>query len=237
MTSLRRIQKDWDSFGKSDPLWAVITAPGATGNRWDLDEFWRTGRSEMGEVWNEIQRLGRRVAQGSALDFGCGVGRLSRVMAGYFNEVVGVDIAPSMIELANEMSAMDGRCHYVLNQSDDLAQFDDASFDFVYTNITLQHIPPRFTRRYFDEFLRVLRPGGLIVFELLLPPERPSLRARGRAARLKSAISRRPTMHAYWMSEEAVRAHFQARGARVLDVTPTHHDGFTQRARYCVAPD
>jgi hypothetical protein len=41
-----------------------------------------------------------------------------------------------------------------------------ASFDFIYSDIALQHIPPDQSRAYIAEFLRVLRPGGLAVFQL-----------------------------------------------------------------------
>ncbi len=47
-----------------------------------------------------------------ALDFGCGVGRLTQALARHFNIVDGVDIAPSMIELANQFNRSGGRCRY-----------------------------------------------------------------------------------------------------------------------------
>jgi ubiquinone/menaquinone biosynthesis C-methylase UbiE len=53
--------------------------------------------------------------------------------------VVGVDIAPSMIELAEEMNRHGGRCRYVLNGEDNLRVFPESFFDLIYSNITLQH--------------------------------------------------------------------------------------------------
>ena len=34
----------------------------------------------------------------------------------------------------------------------------------------LQHMAPRYSRRYVEEFLRVLRPGGLVFFQMTTDP-------------------------------------------------------------------
>jgi SAM-dependent methyltransferase len=44
--------------------------------------------------------------------------------------------------------------------------FHDDFFDFIYTNIVLQHMRPEYSKAYLKEFLRVLSPGGLLVFQL-----------------------------------------------------------------------
>ena len=36
----------------------------------------------------------------------------------------------------------------------------------VYSNIVLQHIHPHYSKQYLKEFLRVLKPGGMLVFQL-----------------------------------------------------------------------
>ena len=42
------------------------------------------------------------LGKGKALDFGCGVGRLSQALADYFDRVVGADVSPTMIGLARD---------------------------------------------------------------------------------------------------------------------------------------
>ena len=58
-------------------------------------------------------------ANGIALDFGCGIGRLTQSLADYFDKVTGVDIAPAMISLANEYHNNKTRCEYVLHENAD----------------------------------------------------------------------------------------------------------------------
>jgi SAM-dependent methyltransferase len=58
------------------------------------------------------------------------------------------------------------RCTYHLNAAPDLALFADSTFSFAYSTLVLQHMEPRYSKRYIREFLRVLAPGGVLVFQL-----------------------------------------------------------------------
>ncbi len=99
---LKELQKNWDQFGKQDPLWAIMTWEGKKGNRWNPEEFFEIGKQEIKDVMQYVEKLGLFQQRGRALDFGCGVGRLTQALASYFDEVVGVDIAPSMVMLAKQ---------------------------------------------------------------------------------------------------------------------------------------
>ncbi len=103
------------------------------------------------------------VPRARALDFGCGVGRVTRELARHFKSVVGVDVAPSMIRKARELSA---DVEYVLNERDDLSFVPSGSVDLVYSVIVLQHIGRPYVDRYLAEFVRVLSPKGLAIFQM-----------------------------------------------------------------------
>jgi SAM-dependent methyltransferase len=164
------LQRNWETFGKTDAMWAVLTAPGKRYNRWSTEEFFSTGAVEVERVFGHVDRLGWTLGRERALDFGCGLGRLTQALTGYFASCDGVDIAPSMIKLARRYNRRGGRCRFHVNPSDDLRLFEDATFDFVYSAHVLQHMAPRYSRRYVDEFLRVLRPGGLVLFQMTTEP-------------------------------------------------------------------
>ncbi len=160
------LQTHWNEWGRRDPYWEIISRPDRRGNRWDLDEFLRTGVDETDALLAWLQNLSVAVRPGRALDFGCGVGRITQALARTFAECDGVDIAPSMIERAHELNRFGERCRYVVNDRDDLARFGDETFDLVYSVIVLQHIAPEFTTAYLREFTRVLSPRGVLVFQL-----------------------------------------------------------------------
>jgi len=109
---------------------------------------------------------GIELERGSALDFGCGVGRLSHALAVHMQEVTGIDVSPTMIEIGRHLNFSGDRVRFLLNQQDDLEVVGDARFDLINSQITLQHVPPEATRKYLAEFMRILKPGGLLVFQL-----------------------------------------------------------------------
>jgi 2-polyprenyl-3-methyl-5-hydroxy-6-metoxy-1,4-benzoquinol methylase len=163
---IQELRRHWDGMGREDPLWAILTAPDKADGRWDPEEFFATGRRDVDSVLRQLDGLGIQAKRGRALDFGCGVGRLTQALAQHFDTVHGVDIASSMIDLAGRYNRFGERCTYHLNEKDDLSIFADGSFDFVLTLICLQHMEPRYSRRYLAEFARIVSPGGVLYFQL-----------------------------------------------------------------------
>lgn len=167
---LKDVQKNWHRFGQIDPLYFILTDKRKKGGKWGQGEFFETGVREIDGVLHDVRSRGVRIRFNRALDFGCGVGRLTQRLADYFGEVYGVDIAPSMLERAVRYNRHGRRCRFVLNGDDDLGMFADGMFDFIYSSITLQHLEPRYAKNYIKEFLRVLKPDGLLVFQILSEP-------------------------------------------------------------------
>ena len=168
---LKALRRHWDEFGKSDPLWAILTAPDKKGNRWPVDEFLDTGRSEITALidYLDARALARRRRR--ALDFGCGAGRLTHALADHFDQVIGLDIAPSMIDIARRLHAARPNVEFRVNASNRLESIESESIDLVYTLLVLQHMAPRYIREYLAEFVRVLSPDGVLVFQL--PSDNP----------------------------------------------------------------
>jgi 2-polyprenyl-3-methyl-5-hydroxy-6-metoxy-1,4-benzoquinol methylase len=154
----------------------VITDPAKKGGRWDPESFFESGRAQVRGALELVATLAGPLERGAALDFGSGVGRLSQALCEHFEVVDGVDIAQSMIDVAERCNRFPERCTYHLNLSDDLSIFPNGRFDFVYSTYVLQHMPPDLARGYVEEFLRVLAPHGVTLFQI--PTGRRSGRAR-----------------------------------------------------------
>jgi SAM-dependent methyltransferase len=192
---LRELQANWDALGTTDPFWAILSVPELKGGGWDVEQFLATGVANVERVMSDVRLLRAGLRHGAALDFGCGVGRLTQPLCSYFDRCVGVDIAPSMIELARSMNRNGPRCEYHLNETEDLSRYADQSFDFILSFIVLQHMLPQYSRRYIAEFLRLLRPGGVAVFQVpsSLRPEfapaapAPSVRRRSPLSAVRRA--------------------------------------------------
>jgi ubiquinone/menaquinone biosynthesis C-methylase UbiE len=180
---LSEIQKNWDDLGKRDPLGVIKTGvskegvwESKEGGKWDILDFFQTGVEEVDSLIKQIEQLNLKPAHKKALDFGCGVGRVTQALSKYFETVDGVDIAPSMIELANTYNKTENRVHFYVNNEDSLAIFNDNAYDFIYSVEVFQHMHPRYQEKYLTELLRILSPEGLLVFEL--PSEYESLKRK-----------------------------------------------------------
>ena len=167
MSSLEPHRRDWETLAHADPLWAVLTDRAHKGGRWEPQEFLATGDRELAEVLEVAAGLGLPVAGEAFLDFGCGAGRITRAAAARFERCVGVDIAEGMVEAARELSADRPGCDFVVNDRPDLRLFGDDTFDFAYSSVVLQHQPTgELALGYVRELVRVVRPGGGLVFQL-----------------------------------------------------------------------
>jgi 2-polyprenyl-3-methyl-5-hydroxy-6-metoxy-1,4-benzoquinol methylase len=158
---IEALRENWEELARSIPMRSILWRQ----RPWEAEEFFATGRAQVDRSMTTLRELGIEPT-GRALDFGCGVGRLTQALAGHFDEVVGVDVAAPMIEQAKDYNRYGERCRYVVNAADDLRQFQDASFDFVFSVIVLQHVGTALAMRYIAEFARVLRPRGVAMFQV-----------------------------------------------------------------------
>jgi len=234
--ALRHVQKTYEKLGEKDPLFAVLSFRDARNNRWDPVVFFERGKKEIAAALEYLGRLGLEVENGRAMDFGCGVGRLTQALCEHFEEAVGIDISSSMIEAARRFNRHGDHCRYLVNTTDDLAQLDDASFDFVYSNISLQHSPPEASKRYIAEFFRILRPGGIALFQI---PSGPRLDpgtfrawwysvARGPLRRFWKRIRGKPPVEIHYVSRSRVEEIIERSGGRLAEA---RQDGSVRRSR------
>lgn len=162
--SLIKVGKKWEVLAKSDPMWAILSDPDKMGNKWNAEEFFLTGRIEIETLMNYIESSFSISGRSWALDFGCGIGRLSLALAKYFDYVAGMDISDTMIRKAQQKATFNEKIIYVLNKSNNIL-FEDNKFDLIYSNIVLQHISKANALHYISEFIRVVRKDGLVVFQ------------------------------------------------------------------------
>ncbi|MYR33875.1 methyltransferase domain-containing protein [Nocardiopsis alba] len=160
---LEQVRRDWTRLGSTEPLWAVCVDPDKRDGGWDDEEFLASGRADIDPAIARLDELGLAPERGRVLDFGCGAGRLSNALAAHFDRVVGVDISAPMLDEARRLDRSQGRIDFRLNERPDLSAFEDDSFDLVYTDLVLQHLPTDLAEGYLREFARVVRPGGAMV--------------------------------------------------------------------------
>lgn len=226
-------RRDWDEIARLDPLWAILSDPAKRHGGWDMEEFLATGQREIGAVLDTAKRWDLPLRRHRALDFGCGVGRLTRAMSSEFAIAIGVDISGEMIAHARTINADVRASSFEILADDGLTAQRDGYFDFIYSQLVLQHIPNRrATEDNLREFVRLLAQGGLLVFQLpsSVPLRhriqvRPNLYAVLRTMRLpESLLYRGFGLHPIRMRsipEADVVRLLTAAGATVLDIERT----------------
>ncbi|HMD30961.1 MAG TPA: class I SAM-dependent methyltransferase, partial [Candidatus Acidoferrales bacterium] len=168
----------------------------------------------------------------TALEIGCGVGRMTAAFAQEFGEVIGIDVSPEMVKKARARELPGAR--FLVGSGCDLSGVEDRSADFAFSYIVFQHIPEKAViLRYFEEAARVLRPGGLFRFHVNGLPhvELGSLLIEGylstspRIPRLlhnKIPLARRRRLDSWWghpVSLRSIRATCARSGLEIAAVT------------------
>ena len=154
--------RDWDDLALVDPFWAVLAADDKRGGGWEPTEFFATGEADIEEMLATAAQLGRPTRHERALDFGCGVGRLTRALARRFDEAVGIDVSERMLEHARRLNA--DAPNVTFASSDEPPP---EPFDLVVANLVLQHLPSKaLARVYIGRLIKATRPDGLLVFQL-----------------------------------------------------------------------
>src|SRR5581483_4472104 len=156
---LERMRADWNGRAAEDANYYV-----AFGRRNQHDEeFFASAADVVHLLEAELRRLALPPREASALEIGCGPGRLMRPLSRHFREIHGVDVSDEMIRLAADNLRGIPTARVSRTDGANLACFADESFDFVHSYAVFQHIPSRdVVLSYLAEAHRVLRPEGIL---------------------------------------------------------------------------
>ncbi|HUR91708.1 MAG TPA: class I SAM-dependent methyltransferase [Gemmatimonadaceae bacterium] len=220
---IEQLQNQWERFGASDPLRAVLADTKDEAVLNDPAEFFALGRADVDRWLARLGQLRGTLPAERALDFGCGAGRLTQALARHYRQVVGVDVSRPMLDAARRHNEFGERVTFVHNPSADLRILGDDRFDLVLTHIVLQHLSPVLITGYLSELLRIVAPGGSMVFQL--PVERTGRRGRYAVIQRLSWLIRAyrrlrhgpaPHMEMHAVSEEKVAELIARGGGKIL---------------------
>lgn len=151
----------WDERARRNAMWYVDTS--LDYGEPDEAQFFDTGRKVVAEALDDAPAS--PAERHLAVEIGCGLGRICAALRERFDEVVGLDISAEMIERARTMVTTPG-VRFEVGSGSSLAPLTDASADLVLSFTVFQHIPdPEVIEAYLADAGRVLKPGGLLVFQ------------------------------------------------------------------------
>jgi SAM-dependent methyltransferase len=168
--------QQWERYGEVDPYFGVLSAPAFHRGRLDTvarERFFATGRQYVAELIETVNaHAGSGFRPQRALDFGCGVGRLTLPLAERCEHVYGIDVSPSMLREANCNAERLQVNNVEWIPAGRLAELS-GEYDFVHSYLVFQHIPVREGERLFAMLVEGLRKGGVGVIHVTLRPGHP----------------------------------------------------------------
>jgi len=157
--------RDWQLLGETDPYWAVLTDERFRSDQLNddrLEDFYSSGQQYVDLLLDIIRRqIDPKFAPRSALDFGCGVGRIAIPLARFCEQVVGVDVSEGMLAKARERAVNQKLMQVTFLVGDDQLSMIDTQFDLVHTFIVLQHIPAVRGHRIIQRMLELIAEWGV----------------------------------------------------------------------------
>lgn len=188
-----RRQRAWEDWAQIDPYYAVLSNPERFNGSWNenTSAFFQSGVDDVERLAHMCQEVGLATSWGQGLDFGCGIGRVTRALAGRCERVLGVDVSRTMVEHASRLNV--DVPNIAFRAIADVDEIDDDSADLLYSHLVLQHLgSPAEIRRTAGSLCRKLRRGGVMLLGVphSIPPRtlQARLRLRSRAYGLLRAL-------------------------------------------------
>ncbi len=154
----------WDKRAAEDARWYINTLC----RQQTEAEFDASGRHEVqSQIVESLALLtgGRDPRQLRLLEIGCGIGRMTKHLAGIFGEVYAVDVSAEMIRQARTRLQGLDNVRLFETSGEDFALFPDHSFDVIFSAYVFQHVPSAaIIRNNLVDAWRVLKPGGVFKF-------------------------------------------------------------------------
>jgi ubiquinone/menaquinone biosynthesis C-methylase UbiE len=231
--------RDWQLLGETDPYWAVLTDERFRSDQLNddrLEDFYSSGQQYVDLLLDIIRRqIDPKFAPRSALDFGCGVGRIAIPLARFCEQVVGVDVSEGMLAKARERAANNGLHQVAFVVSDDRLSRVHGLFDLVHTYIVLQHIPPVRGQDILRQLLRLIADGGVGAIHVTFGKSNQSRRALAQIRGIAVAIFDRfrplfrqwfrPKMQMNCYDLNVIIGEIHRVGVRRMHVELTEHGG------------
>jgi SAM-dependent methyltransferase len=151
----------WDDRARLNAAWYVDTTVDYDSP--DMVQFFEAGGEIVADALDRAPV--QPPSRGLAVEVGSGLGRICQALATRFDKVVGIDISPEMTRQARHL-VKDPRVQFKVGDGATMGSLGDATADLVLSFTVFQHIPKvPIIEGYIDEAGRVLRPGGLFVFQ------------------------------------------------------------------------
>jgi SAM-dependent methyltransferase len=210
---------EWNRIASEHPYFGVLSDPKYLDpSPAALIDFFQSGEREIANCLGHLRRVFGPFEPRSALDFGCGVGRLAIPLARLTGHAVGIDVADDMLRLARR-HAKEFAVNLVLAK----AIPADRTFDWVNSIIVLQHIPPARGYPIIRDLWRSVAPGGALTLQVTIFKDENHQHELLKSLRLTNSDGHRVISYSIEDGSEPGMSMFDYDLGRVFAVMDLHH--------------
>jgi SAM-dependent methyltransferase len=219
---LSHVESVWQGLGEERPYWSVLT--GYEPEKFDArrkEEFYASGRLQVDLLDLALTRTGvDRKSLRTCFELGCGVGRVTTWLADRFEKVIGADISPPHIALAQEAAKERGKDNIEFLHVAKMSVLENLPpFDAFFSVISLQHSPPPVMNFVLANVLKRLSAGGVGYFQIPTQLLNYEFDAKAYLADLQSHKG----MEMNALPQKALFEVIDASGCRVLEIRDDRH--------------
>jgi cyclopropane fatty-acyl-phospholipid synthase-like methyltransferase len=214
----------WEELAQREPYFPVLDSSSVA-----TKQFFESGESDISALLSAIASLvGHEVPLTSALDFGCGAGRLTLPLARRAKSVVACDVSPTILAHVRDNVLAAGLHNVTCIEAAELADRPEGEFNFVCSLLVLQYVRPARGHEIIRTLIRSLAPNGIAAVQLTF--ERPRAATRRLAqwtgtqwpfAQRRKRNSQMPDVRLNEYREEFVQAIVENAGAQTIAMFPT----------------
>ena len=148
----------WDDFAKKNPEYYILTRDVDYSTREGKRIFFESGKKFTNKTLKNVSPL--LPDKERALEIGCGIGRLTLPHSNYFDEVIAVDIAPTMLAKLKENAAKFG--HENIKTYISSERWWQFKISYAYSYLVFQHIEDvGIIEQYISRIASCLKRGGI----------------------------------------------------------------------------
>jgi ubiquinone/menaquinone biosynthesis C-methylase UbiE len=171
--------KTWEKLGELAPYHAVLVAEQFKPENLsaeNLAAFFDSGDEHLTRLMDTIREFRPQFKPATAVDFGCGVGRVTVPLAKISSQVLAVDISEPMLEEAKKNCSERGVDNVRFMTTAEFLHLPDGSVNFVHSFIVLQHIPPATGYQLLEKLISILKEEGIGAIHLTFGDNRSPMR-------------------------------------------------------------
>jgi cyclopropane fatty-acyl-phospholipid synthase-like methyltransferase len=161
-----QLKNSWKQFGSTEPFWSVLTNEIFKSNNFtenNKEYFFQSGQNEVAKLEKILNEHQTTFKNKVCLDFGCGVGRLTKHLVPLCSEIYGFDISEQHLKIAKENAP--GAKFYLVENFDKFPKIDYRP-DIIFSVMALQHNRPELIKNYTKLLLEMLNSEGLALLHI-----------------------------------------------------------------------